>query len=117
MGLAHFVRGWRDDGRGISQCSVQGRHFSADRLLLGPVLVNELAESIRQTKYRGTQRHAETIRNPLAQKINSRLAFVPHVGANIQKIVGGHGPEEPGSECARSEERRVGKECRSRWSP
>ena len=28
------------------------------------------------------------------------------------KLVGGHGPAHP-----RSEERRVGKECRSRWSP
>ena len=36
----------------------------------------------------------------------------------IQTVAGGVLPENmPGTSAKRSEERRVGKECRSRWSP
>ena len=35
----------------------------------------------------------------------------PYVGSNMSYVVGKF------KNCVRSEERRVGKECRSRWSP
>ena len=43
-------------------------------------------------------------------------------GANLMKGLKAHDPEAKfrfwgGDKMARSEERRVGKECRSRWSP
>src|SRR5215216_6463285 len=46
-------------------------------------------------------------------------AALPSV-VNVERPVCGgtsHGPCEAGFESPRSEERRVGKECRSRWSP
>src|SRR2546427_13227884 len=43
-----------------------------------------------------------------------RLELVDNLGRRHQD---GHGAERLAPEVARSEERRVGKECRSRWSP
>src|SRR2546426_7562711 len=52
----------------------------------------------------------------LPQRLERALADVPLQGAEAEPLaveVPGDGPEAVG----RSEERRVGKECRSRWSP
>jgi len=38
-------------------------------------------------------------------------------GAKIAAVDVTHGDLRPGGDLGRSEERRVGKECRSRWSP
>ena len=35
----------------------------------------------------------------------------------LEKLINGEAPETEGISQDRSEERRVGKECRSRWSP
>src|SRR3712207_7810945 len=56
--------------------------------------------------------------------VKSRLAAAG-VDHEVRQLVRGHEPaeevvelaEELGADLVRSEERRVGKECRSRWSP
>src|SRR5690348_1773560 len=45
-----------------------------------------------------------------------KYAILPQV-LRREELVGGNGLVETGTSIARSEERRVGKECRSRWSP
>src|SRR2546430_15762054 len=56
----------------------------------------------------------------LDQELAARLAGngVPTVGLNSLKYFwSARTPERTAEDAARSEERRVGKECRSRWSP
>src|SRR2546429_4004578 len=43
---------------------------------------------------------------------NNQLRFITSLRRDDYQI-----PNDPDGEAARSEERRVGKECRSRWSP
>ena len=56
-------------------------------------------------------------------KIKKAVAYIKHYGPDklakkaIGKLIGKDGYSEHFSELVRSEERRVGKECRSRWSP
>ena len=45
------------------------------------------------------------------------VVFVAIVGKGIYNRRHGKGGCSCGGNCGRSEERRVGKECRSRWSP
>ena len=58
-------------------------------------LLDEIREMIREKRY-----------------ADLRDMFLPMESADIAQIL-----EEAGPEVMRSEERRVGKECRSRWSP
>ena len=58
------------------------------------------------------EKAAELYRKGLAQKIlPSGSPYIEHLESEIDKL------DARRAELSRSEERRVGKECRSRWSP
>src|SRR5256885_138354 len=65
-------------------------------------------DGIRDYKVTGVQTCALPI------SLVAQLGQRGHAGQRLQALGGAHGQ---GLELARSEERRVGKECRSRWSP
>ena len=54
----------------------------------------------------------------IGRKTALRLALMPLLRSNRHRLVSGrHSDKGTGKGTVRSEERRVGKECRSRWSP
>src|SRR2546425_13061543 len=66
-------------------------------------------------------------RRPIANWRMPSIQLLAHTQGSWRHINGNHfaaelseyarGPAGPGAKLERSEERRVGKECRSRWSP
>src|SRR5690349_24550136 len=84
--------------------------------MLFSVFFFQAEDGIRDLYVTGVQ----TCALPISIEQHGRDAAVPGfgdvVGALVQKTWGGVKPAD-GYGQARSEERRVGKECRSRWSP
>src|ERR1035437_1476152 len=63
--------------------------------------------------------------DPTAEQFHGEPEYVPYIAAEHEVRLGRcmncgdeiYGLSSGGPQCMRSEERRVGKECRSRWSP
>ena len=53
---------------------------------------------------------------PPIRNFNSEIVATPFVATKLYEATPRF-EDPPTTNCARSEERRVGKECRSRWSP
>src|SRR3990167_10852465 len=86
-------------------------HTSADVLkALGSRLTDKYSEGYPGMRYYGGCENVDAVEN-LARERAKKLFGVSH--ANVQPYSG----SPPNQAVCRSEERRVGKECRSRWAP
>src|SRR5260370_16579169 len=75
-------------------------------------------DGIRDSSVTGVQTCALPIFPPAATRSRSSKSGSKRADEELRDRVAAGGIErEAGEEAARSEERRVGKECRSRWSP
>ena len=122
---------WRQVADGIERGIADGR-FAAGEKLPGEM---EIAETYRVNRHtvrralaalaerglvraeRGSGTYVETRR--IAYPLRSRTRFSEIVGADRKstRLNSSHYSISYAVFCLRSEERRVGKECRSRWSP
>src|SRR5207249_2188751 len=59
------------------------------------VFIADVTVTIRQTKRRRPESHGEPVRQPFREKMNSRLAAVPDVSADVKKIVRRNRSKQP----------------------
>src|SRR2546421_7289675 len=89
--------------------SSRRRHTRSDRDWSSDVCSSDLCSTL----FRNRQRVEQQIR-----LLWVSVDIAPPKGKNfLVSTAGGHRPGDQAGVCVRSEERRVGKECRSRWSP
>ena len=84
-----------------------GQHFAVEEL------TNDLAD--QDLLYREAMKYFANILNPFAAFVNPKIKEIEGFNLPIDIIALAHGVIW--RDLCRSEERRVGKECRSRWSP
>src|SRR5260370_38870469 len=76
------------------------------------------ARAVRVAAGRGTCAHPRGRAGNSAQTLRQAAGDRSRGGQPIDAVLGGYGGDFVlGPQIVRSEERRVGKECRSRWSP
>ena len=81
--------------REVTEAALAILHHTLKLSIFGSMIVTQRAEAAGETKTAHGQRQAKWLRQPPPQKQRARLLAPAHIGANIEKTLLGHWPEQP----------------------
>src|SRR4051812_45939057 len=70
----------------VIQFAISSFHGSAKRVAVSGVIVCDASKTVGQSETARPEMHCGTVVQPLGQEINSRLAAVVNVRANVEKF-------------------------------
>src|SRR2546430_6203408 len=74
--------------------------LSGDDAGRGMVMICDFSVTVRQTEHRRSQSNAQAVAEPFGKEVNPGFAMAADISANVEKVMGRDGFQEPGKNAA-----------------